>query len=409
MCAEFYQDCGERFSLSTAFNCSMAGTKVIILNLIDKSGLVLYNTNMERPSDINFFIPFQAAYSLLQDAANRDRTTARRTALVEILWQERYLERESLMSRVEDRLGVGCFGDSAWEDTFNRDMQAVKDAFALAGLELGYSRTKTLAGYYLRNEERLLPHLRQAIAHSINEIDLRQLGIYRNLGLVQRVRQALKASEQARWEARYARGVKKTAASDCTLAQFIQNMIRGLETAGIVYAAGGSAAGWVWGEPHPTQQLDLVLNLRSGQTGLLMEHLHSMGLILAGELPTGKPAPIRRITYIHAVHPGSHLRVNLVIPQPDDEFFHSAMRQAVRLDFGREIGMLYVLSAEYLVLQSLLDYGMHREPDHLRHIAAVLIHQQKNLDRRPIGLQAGKRGWMRVWEEITEQADKKQP
>ncbi|MEM5774862.1 MAG: hypothetical protein AAGU05_07650, partial [Anaerolineaceae bacterium] len=100
-------------------------------------------------------IPFQAAYALLQDAAERDRTTARRTTLTEILWHERYLSRENLMERVEQRLGVGCFGDSAWEDTFNRDMQAVKEAFSRCEEALAFSRTKGQAGYYLRGQAAL--------------------------------------------------------------------------------------------------------------------------------------------------------------------------------------------------------------------------------------------------------------
>ena len=59
---------------------------------------------------------------LLEDAITRDRTTARRAALLKILHQERYLTREQLIVRVEGILGVGCFGDSAWIDTFYRDM-----------------------------------------------------------------------------------------------------------------------------------------------------------------------------------------------------------------------------------------------------------------------------------------------
>jgi hypothetical protein len=64
--------------------------------------------------------------SILQDAMQRDITTARRVALLEILWKERYLTRAQLIARVELRLGKNCFGISAWEDTFYRDMRFVK-------------------------------------------------------------------------------------------------------------------------------------------------------------------------------------------------------------------------------------------------------------------------------------------
>src|SRR3990172_10446315 len=85
---------------------------------------------------------------ILQDAIQRDITTARRVALLEILWNERYLTRAQLIARVELRLGKNCFGVSAWEDTFYRDMRFVKKAFEAAGYRLLYSRNKQQPGYY---------------------------------------------------------------------------------------------------------------------------------------------------------------------------------------------------------------------------------------------------------------------
>ena len=75
----------------------------------------------------------EAADILLQDAIKRDRTTARRAELVQILLHERRLTREQLIARVEGKLGKGCFGESAWEDTFFRDMKLVKRALKAAG------------------------------------------------------------------------------------------------------------------------------------------------------------------------------------------------------------------------------------------------------------------------------------
>ncbi|RMD65485.1 hypothetical protein D6833_02900, partial [Candidatus Parcubacteria bacterium] len=67
-------------------------------------------------------LPPPIGQALLHDAARRDLVTARRKALCEILWRERYLTREGLIARVEALLGKNCFGRSAWEDTFYRDM-----------------------------------------------------------------------------------------------------------------------------------------------------------------------------------------------------------------------------------------------------------------------------------------------
>jgi hypothetical protein len=80
--------------------------------------------------------------AILEDAPRRDITTARRIALLEILWNERYLTRAQLIARVELRLGKNCFGISAWEDTLYRDMRIVKQAFEAAGYRLLYSRNQ---------------------------------------------------------------------------------------------------------------------------------------------------------------------------------------------------------------------------------------------------------------------------
>src|SRR5215210_3558159 len=93
--------------------------------------------------------------AILYDAMQRDITTARRVALLEILWNERYLTRAQLIARVELRLGKNCFGISAWEDTFYRDMRFVKQALEAAGYHLLFSRNKQQPGYYLAGQPAL--------------------------------------------------------------------------------------------------------------------------------------------------------------------------------------------------------------------------------------------------------------
>lgn len=134
-------------------------------------------------------LPAKSQQRLILDAAQRDRTTARRLALLQILWGERYLTREQLIVRVETRLGRKCFGARAWKDTFSRDMRFVRSAFAEAGHSLAYSRTKTKTGYYLKGEGILHEEIVQAIAGSVAEVDLAQITIYRRLTSAQRFRQ----------------------------------------------------------------------------------------------------------------------------------------------------------------------------------------------------------------------------
>lgn len=135
---------------------------------------------------------------LLQDAINRDRTTARRAALVKILLKERYLTREQLITRVEVKLGKGCFGDSAWGDTFFRDMQVVKQALRAAGYQPAYSRSSYKSGYYLRNQAAISFDLETILDGCVAGVNPSQIEILKKLTFAQRFQQGYSISNLAR-------------------------------------------------------------------------------------------------------------------------------------------------------------------------------------------------------------------
>lgn len=128
----------------------------------------------------------------------RDLATARRAALLETLWHERYLTRDQLIARLEFRLGKNCFGVSAWEDNFYRDMRIVKQAFQAAGQQLLYSRKKHRPGYYLKGQPALSDQLRQILVGSAAEVDQRQIDIYQRLSIAERFQQGCSISNTAR-------------------------------------------------------------------------------------------------------------------------------------------------------------------------------------------------------------------
>lgn len=136
--------------------------------------------------------------AILRDVIQRDATTARRVALLEILWNERYLTRSQLITRVELRLGKNCFGISAWEDTFYRDMRFVKQAFEATGYRLLYSRNKQKPGYYLDGQPSLSTEIQQLLKGSAAEVDQRQIEIYHKLSFAERFHQGCSVSDTAR-------------------------------------------------------------------------------------------------------------------------------------------------------------------------------------------------------------------
>jgi len=142
--------------------------------------------------------PQKAVEALLQDASRRDRTTARRVCMFNILLHERFLKREHLIIRVEGMLGKGCFGISAVEDTFYRDMKVAKDAFKAAGYDLGYSRSATRPGYYLVGQAALGAELDLALQGSIDEVSQAQISIYRRMSPARCFQQGCSISDTAR-------------------------------------------------------------------------------------------------------------------------------------------------------------------------------------------------------------------
>jgi hypothetical protein len=134
----------------------------------------------------------------LQDAIQRDTPTARRAALLKILWFERYLTRDQLIARVEIKLGRDCFGIAAWEDNFYRDMRVVKQAFQAAGQTLLYSRKWHHPGYYLEGLPALSEDLRRILLSSTEEVDPRQIEIYHRLPASERFHQGCSISDTAR-------------------------------------------------------------------------------------------------------------------------------------------------------------------------------------------------------------------
>jgi hypothetical protein len=139
-----------------------------------------------------------STHILLEDAINRDRTTARRVALVDILLKERYLTREQLITRVEGKLGKSVFGVSAWEDSFFRDMQVVKQALRAAGYQPAYSRSSGKSGYFLRDQAAISSDLEKILDGCIAEVNPAQIEIIKKLTFAQRFQQGYSISNLAR-------------------------------------------------------------------------------------------------------------------------------------------------------------------------------------------------------------------
>jgi hypothetical protein len=143
-------------------------------------------------------LPANSREILIDDAIQRDMTTARRFALLILIWNERFLTREQLIVRIELKLGKNSFGKHAWKDNFYRDMRVVKRAFRAAGFQLAYSRRKSLGGYYLMDQPSLSDQFRKILSSISSEVDPRQIEIYHRLSPADRFQQGCAISDTAR-------------------------------------------------------------------------------------------------------------------------------------------------------------------------------------------------------------------
>jgi CheY-like chemotaxis protein len=212
---------------------------------------------------ISHSISRRAVDVILQDAIQRDITTARRSTFLQILWNERYLTRAQLIARVEYRLGRNCFGTSAREDTFYRDMRVVKQAFQADGYILEYSRNKELTGYYLQGQPALSPEFKQLVRASVAEVDWRQIDIYRRLPATARFRQGSAISDAARNVVAYR---IRQEHPELTMLEANRMALRsgGFETE--VISDGGAALNRLAGTPPAVIMLDMHLPHVAGTT-----------------------------------------------------------------------------------------------------------------------------------------------
>jgi hypothetical protein len=148
-------------------------------------------------NSLDTLLPATLRLGLLEDAQSRDLVTARRAALLTIIWQEGFLSGPGLMARTEALTKAGCFGKSAGA-TFRRDIRALKVILARAGFHLRFSRQVGRAGYYIAERTELAPELAQRIKGAVQDVDARQVVLASRLTPAARLRQAGRLSDGLR-------------------------------------------------------------------------------------------------------------------------------------------------------------------------------------------------------------------
>lgn len=142
--------------------------------------------------------------------------------------------------------------------------------------------------------------------------------------------------------------------------------IDAVETAGIPYVVYGGIALPAWGEPVPTQDLDLVIHVDEGTVPRLMTALRTAGFRVPDDAEIMFPID----TWTRATIGGRDVDLALGAT----EFDRVALSRAVPVElFGRTVP---VVTAEDLILYKLVA---HRRKD-LAHVEGILLRQAEKLD-----------------------------
>lgn len=184
------------------------------------------------------------------------------------------------------------------------------------------------------------------------------------------------------------------------IAGFLRLVIEALNAAGIEYLIGGAIAGWAWGEPRATQDLDLVVNIPIKSVIKLSKELEKRDMLIPAEIILDNILEDRADIPINAIHIHSGLKADLYPVREGDELRQSAFQRRQQVDFGSAIGKVYIHSPEDLILYKVMYFGLSKQSKHSRDVAAILKARMNDLDMVYIEQWAARLGLSTLWEEM---------
>ena len=184
------------------------------------------------------------------------------------------------------------------------------------------------------------------------------------------------------------------------LVEFLMLLIDGLQSAGIEYMIGGAIAGWAWGEPRATQDLDLVVNIPMDSIVALSNELKKRDMLVPPDIILGVLLENRTDLPVNAIHMHSGFKADLFPVRAEDELRQVAFRRRQEVDFGEPIGKVYVHSPEDLIIYKLIYFSTSEQPKHIRDITAILRAQKNLIDLVYIENWINRLGLMALWNEL---------
>jgi hypothetical protein len=186
---------------------------------------------------------------------------------------------------------------------------------------------------------------------------------------------------------------------------FLKMILSVLEKTGIDYMVGGAVAVWPWGEPRSTQDIDIVIHLGIDQIDALSKELEKAEIYLPPDIIRENLKETRGDLPINAIHGASGYKAEMFLMREDDELRKIAFERRVKVDFGSEIGEVFIHSPEDLIIYKMLYYSLSQQTKHIRDIGSIIKIRGDKLDFEYIQKWAIEKQLAAIWLEIQRELD----
>jgi hypothetical protein len=186
---------------------------------------------------------------------------------------------------------------------------------------------------------------------------------------------------------------------------FLKMILSVLKKVGIDYMIGGAVAVWPWGETRSTQDIDIVIQLRTDQINSLSKELEKVDIYLPPDIILDNLHEIRIDLPINAIHGGSGYKAEMFLLREDDELRRTAFQRRVKVNFGPEIGDVFIHSPEDLIIYKMLYYSLSQQTKHIRDIGSIIRTRGNELDYEYIQKWASIKQLAGIWGEILRELD----
>lgn len=182
------------------------------------------------------------------------------------------------------------------------------------------------------------------------------------------------------------------------LFQFLEIIIKGLETCGVRYAIGGSIASSHYGEPRSTLDVDIAIHLTHEQTDAFIQFFSNKGLYI---FPESVEKAARQGGDFQIIDGNTAFKTDFYATKPSmtpqQQRIFDRAQQRIYDEAGHSA---FFMSPEDVILTKLEWYMLGKSDKHLHDIGGIIKTQQKRLDYAYIEAHVDEISARAVWEKL---------